>query len=184
MALTAGSVVLVLGGARSGKSAYAEALVAGSGLDPVYVATAEAGDAEMAARIAAHRARRRADWRTIEAPLELAAAIAGEGTPDRALLVDCLTLWLANLGADGREARCETEALIAALRATPALAVLVSDEVGAGIVPQAALARAFRDAQGILNQAVAALADHVVLVVAGLPVLLKRNGRCPDDLRI
>jgi adenosylcobinamide kinase/adenosylcobinamide-phosphate guanylyltransferase len=171
------TITFVLGGARSGKSRIAEALVAASGLAPVCIATAEAGDAEMAARIAEHRARRGAQWRTVEAPLELAAAVAAEGRAGRALLVDCLTLWLANQMAAARDIPAATAALEAALGASPARIVAVANEVGGGIVPDNALARAFRDAQGLLNQRIAALADEVILVAAGLAVPLKREGR-------
>ncbi len=160
------SLTLVLGGARSGKSAYAERLLgAGS-----YIATAEPGDAEMAARIAAHRARRGPQWRTVEAPLELAGAIRAAAPP---ILVDCLTLWLANLFAAGRIPEHESEALLAALREAAGPVVLVANEVGLGLVPETALGRAFRDAAGRLNQAVAAAVQRVVFVAAGLPLVLK-----------
>src|SRR5690606_20342413 len=156
------SHVLVLGGQRSGKSRFAEGLVAGRGGRPLYVATApptdgdaDGSDAEMAARIAAHRARRGDAWTIIEAPLELAAALGRAGEAS-AVLVDCLTLWLANLMQAGRHPEAETERLLAALAAVPAPVVLVSNEVGAGIIPANALARRFADAQGILNQRVAA----------------------------
>ncbi len=170
------ATTLVLGGARSGKSAYAERLVAAHldrTADPTatYVATAEAGDAEMAARIAAHRARRDAHWRTVEAPLNLAAAIAANAAGP--MLVDCLTLWLANLMAAAHAPEAATDTLIAALRDRPAPTVLVANEVGLGIVPNSALSRRFRDAAGRLNQTVAAIAERVVLVAAGLPLILK-----------
>lgn len=166
-------LTLVLGGARSGKSRFAESLVEASGLAPVYVATATAGDAEMAARIARHRARRGARWRTVEEPLALAATLAGEAAPDRAILVDCLTLWLANLMAAGRDIDGERQALLAGLAALAGPAVLVSNEVGQGIVPESALARAFRDHAGLLHQDIAAAADAVTLVTAGLAQALK-----------
>ena len=165
-------VTLALGGARSGKSRFAERLVAASGLRPVYIATAKAGDAEMAARIAAHRARRGAEWTTVEEPLALAAALADVG-PGSAALVDCLTLWLANLMAAGRDVDAERRALAAALPAPGASVVLVSNEVGQGIVPDNALARRFRDAAGLLHQDVAAAADRVYFIAAGLPQRLK-----------
>ena len=170
------ATTLVLGGARSGKSAYAERLVVAhldrtAGSTATYIATAEAGDAEMAARIAAHRARRDARWRTIEAPLDLAAAIAANGTGP--MLVDCLTLWLSNLMAAARAPEAETDTLIAALRDRSAPIVLVANEVGLGIVPDSALGRRFRDAAGRLNQAVAAVAERVVFVAAGLPLVIK-----------
>jgi adenosylcobinamide kinase/adenosylcobinamide-phosphate guanylyltransferase len=168
---------LVIGGARSGKSAFAERLVLGSGLQPVYVATATAFDGEMADRIAAHRADRDGKgWRTLEAPRDLSAALAG-ATAGEAVLVDCATLWLTNALLDGADLTAEAAALEAALAACAAPVVVVSNEVGFGIVPDNALARAFRDAQGRLNQRLAAAAGLAVLVAAGLPVVLK--GRLP-----
>ncbi len=166
-------VTLVLGGARSGKSRYAEGLVERQPGARVYLATAEAGDDEMAARIAAHRARRGAGWRTVEAPLELAGALAQASTPDGAVLVDCLTLWLSNLMAAGRDVDEEATRLLAALAGLDGPAVLVANEVGLGIVPDNPLARAFRDHAGRLNQRIAEAAGRVVLVAAGLPVVLK-----------
>jgi len=166
-------LTLVLGGVRSGKSRYAEALVEGQPGACVYIATAEAGDDEMRARIAAHRARRGSRWRTVETALDLTPVLARECAPDRAVLVDCLTLWLANLMAAGRDVAAEREALVAALPGLGGPAVLVSNEVGLGIVPEGALARAFRDHAGLLHQAVAAVADGVVLMAAGLPLVLK-----------
>ena len=163
---------LILGGARSGKSARAEMLtlaLAGDG-PAVYLATSEAGDAEMAARIAEHRARRGSQWVTREAPLDLTDALAGETRP---MLVDCLTLWLSNLMAAGRDIAGEGDRLAAAVAARAAPIVLVSNEVGMGIVPDNALARAFRDHAGRLHQKIAAVADRVELVVAGLPLVLK-----------
>jgi adenosylcobinamide kinase / adenosylcobinamide-phosphate guanylyltransferase len=162
---------LVLGGARSGKSRYAESLV--SALPPPwnYVATAEAGDAEMVERIASHRARRGASWRTIEAPRDLAGPLqAAKVAPT---LVDCLTLWLSNLILAGADIDAEMERLDQALAAAAAPVVMVANEVGYGIVPDHSLGRRFRDMQGVLNQRVAARADRVVLVVAGLPLALK-----------
>ena len=166
-------LTLVLGGARSGKSRYAERLVLASGLAPVYVATAEALDDEMAARIAAHRARRGADWRTVEEPLDLVAALHRECAPDRAVLVDCLTLWLANLMGQDRPPGPEIERLVAALGALPGALVLVSNEVGLGVVPTAAMARAFIDHAGWLHQRIAEQAEVVVFMAAGLPLHLK-----------
>lgn len=167
---------LVLGGARSGKSAHAEHLAAEMGRHPVYLATATAGDAEMAARIARHRARRGDSWRTIEVPLALPEAIEQAAGPDAPVLVDCLTLWLANLLQAGRDPVRETELLLAALRRAPGPVVLVSNEVGLGIVPDNALARRFRDEAGRMNQVMAEAAGRVVLVIAGLPQILKDNG--------
>lgn len=161
---------LILGGARSGKSARALALCPAP---HVFLATAEALDDEMAARIAHHRAERGADWPVVEAPLDLAGAIRAEGAPGRHLLVDCLTLWLANLMHHGRDPAAETAALIAALAEAPGSAVLVSNEVGMGLAPTTPLGRAFRDEQGRLNQRTAAAADRVEFVAAGLALTLK-----------
>jgi adenosylcobinamide kinase/adenosylcobinamide-phosphate guanylyltransferase len=166
-------LTLVLGGARSGKSRHGEALVESQPGACVYLATAEARDAEMAARIRAHRARRGARWRTVEAPLDLIGELAGAARPDGAVLVDCLTLWLSNLMDAGRDVAAESEALTAALPNLAGPAVLVSNEVGLGIVPDNALARRFRDAAGALHQSIAALASSVVFVTAGLPLILK-----------
>ena len=165
-------LTLVLGGARSGKSRHAEALVTATPAPWMYVATAEPFDDEMKARIAEHRSRRGEKWRTIEAPLDLAGAI--ERAPAGAtVLVDCLTLWLNNLMYNNRDIDAETARLEAALAAPPGPVVLVSNEVGSGIVPDNAEARRFRDLQGRLNQRIAARADHVVLLVAGLPMVVK-----------
>ena len=168
-----GSITLVLGGARSGKSRHAEKLAEAAAAARVYVATAEARDAEMAARIAEHRARRADGWRTVEAPLELASALAQASAPDRAVLADCLTIWLANLMEAGRDPHAETDKLLAGLTAAAGPVVLVANEVGLGIVPGNALGRDFRDHAGRLNQAVAAAADRVLFVAAGLPLVLK-----------
>ena len=166
-------MTLVLGGARSGKSAYAESLFAGAGA--VYVATAEAIDDEMRDRIARHRARRGAQWTTVEAPLDLAGAL-GAPLPDASgagVLVDCLTVWLGNLMHAGRDIDREARTLLESLAVAEVPLVLVANEVGLGVVPENALARAFRDHAGRLNQALAARADRVVLVTAGLPLDLK-----------
>jgi adenosylcobinamide kinase/adenosylcobinamide-phosphate guanylyltransferase len=167
------SHVLVLGGQRSGKSRYAEGLVTASGGKPVYLATAEPGDGEMTRRIAAHRARRGEGWRLVEEPLDLAGALAIASQSGTTVLVECLTLWLANLMAAERPIEAETEALIDALRRAEGAVALVSNEVGSGIVPENALARRYADALGVLNQRIAATVDHVVLVAAGLPLILK-----------
>lgn len=166
-------LVLVLGGARSGKSAFAERLATDSGLRAVYVATALPGDAEMAERIAAHRARRNPRWTTLEAPDRIEAAIAAEAGAGVAILVDCLTLWLSNLMHTGDDIEARSHSLIEAASAACGLRVFVSNEVGLGLVPETPLGRRFRDAQGRLNQAVAAAADTVVFMAAGLPLLLK-----------
>jgi adenosylcobinamide kinase/adenosylcobinamide-phosphate guanylyltransferase len=162
---------LVLGGARSGKSRYAEGLI--TTLQPpwAYVATAEAGDEEMAERIKAHRARRGAGWRTLEAPRDLAAALAA--CKNMPVLIDCLTLWLSNLMLADADIDAEVERLEKALAAAAAPVVMVANEVGSGIVPDHPLGRRFRDLQGSLNQRIAAGADRVVLMIAGLPLALK-----------
>ena len=172
------AVTLILGGARSGKSRYAEALVMSAAGAATYIATAEPGDAEMAARIAEHRARRHevergAFWQTVEAPFDLAPAILAQAGPERPLLVDCLTLWLSNLMLAGRVVEHAAETLCAALREARGPVVLVANEVGLGLVPETPLGREFRDAAGRLNQQVAALAGRVVFVAAGLPLVLK-----------
>ena len=166
-------LTLVLGGARSGKSRHAEQLVLASGLEPVYLATAEALDAEMAARIAAHRARRGPAWRTVEVPLDLVGALTVECAAGRAVLVDCLTLWLTNLIVQERPVDAEIERLLEVLPRLPGALVLVSNEVGQGVVPVAAMARAFVDHAGFLHQRLAERADTVVLMTAGLPQRLK-----------
>jgi adenosyl cobinamide kinase/adenosyl cobinamide phosphate guanylyltransferase len=164
-------LTLVLGGARSGKSRYAESLIAALPPPWLYMATAEAGDAEMTARIETHRARRGPQWQTIEALRGLAAALQRSG--DRPVLVDCLTLWLSNLMLAGVDIEAETAHLERALAAATAPVVLVANEVGYGIVPEHPLGRKFRDLQGLLNQRIAGRADRVVLVVAGLPLAVK-----------
>ena len=174
-------LTVVLGGARSGKSRYAEALVesvAGAG---TYCATAEPGDDEMRARIAAHRARRGDFWRTVEAPLALAEAVVAEARADRPLLVDCLTLWLSNVMMAERPIDAEFSALRAALREAAGPVVLVANEVGLGLVPETPLGRRFRDAAGHLNQMVAALANRVVFVAAGLPLVMKEAPAAATD---
>ena len=164
-------LTLVLGGARSGKSRYAETLFTALPPPWIYVATAQALDAEMAARIGAHRARRGAGWTTAEVPRDLAAALAAHAKMP--ILVDCLTLWLSNLMMADAKIEAEIDRLEAALARAAAPVVLVANEVGSGIVPDNALARRFRDLQGGLNQRIAARADHVVLLVAGLPLIVK-----------
>jgi adenosylcobinamide kinase / adenosylcobinamide-phosphate guanylyltransferase len=164
---------LVLGGARSGKSRYAEGLLEAGAPPWIYLATAQPLDEEMAARIAKHRARRRAGWTIVEAPLELASAVAANAGSETPLLVDCLTLWLSNIMLAGIDVEDACRRLTRTLGDANGPIVLVSNEVGLGVVPDNALARTFRDAQGRLNQDVAALADRVVLMAAGLPLTLK-----------
>ena len=170
-------LTLVLGGARAGKSAFAEGL-ARAWERRVYVATAVVTDDEMAERIASHRARRGADWRTVEEPVELAAAVRRESAPGTSLLVDCLTVWLGNLMHHGRDVEAACEALLESVASAPGPVVLVANEVGLGIVPDNAMARGFRDHAGRLNQAVARLAGRVYFVSAGIPLTLK--GPPPD----
>jgi adenosylcobinamide kinase / adenosylcobinamide-phosphate guanylyltransferase len=167
-----GGLTLVLGGARSGKSRYAEGLITALPAPWIYVATAQAGDAEMAERIATHRAQRGTGWQAIEAPHDLARALdtAPAGAP---VLVDCLTIWLSNRMLADADVTADIRHLEDALGRRVGPVVLVSNEVGSGIVPDNALARRFRDLQGRLNQRMAARADRVALVVAGLPLMLK-----------
>jgi adenosylcobinamide kinase/adenosylcobinamide-phosphate guanylyltransferase len=170
-------VILVLGGARSGKSRHAEALAQTRPPPWHYVATAEARDGEMDARIREHRQRRGSGWLTVEAPLDLPGAVRRwGGEPGATLLVDCLTLWLANLLEAGRPIEAATAELVAACDAGRGVVIFVANELGLGIVPDNALARAFRDHAGRLNQAVAARADRVDFVAAGLVLPLKRPG--------
>ncbi|QMU57110.1 MAG: bifunctional adenosylcobinamide kinase/adenosylcobinamide-phosphate guanylyltransferase [Boseongicola sp.] len=168
-----GRIILVTGGARSGKSVWAEARMRDLAGPPVYIATAEARDGEMEGRIAAHIARRGPEWSTVEEPRDLAGALQrtdGAG----ARLVDCLTLWLTNeMLADGGDWEAALEGLVEVLKGQAAPVVLVTNEVGSGIVPANALSRAFQDAAGTVNQAVGAIADEVVLVVAGQPLRIK-----------
>lgn len=164
---------LVFGGARSGKSRFAEQLAVTSGLEKIYVATGAAFDAEMADRIAAHRQQRGAGWHTIEEQTDLKRVLEDTCQPDRVVLVDCLTLWLSNLTFADKDAAAETDALCGTVEGLPGPVVFVSNEVGQGIVPDNQLSRAFRDAQGRLNQDMARVCAQVVLVAAGLPLLLK-----------
>lgn len=166
---------LILGGARSGKSALAERLAGESGLAVAYIATATAGDEEMAGRIAHHRARRPAGWELIEEPQRLAAALQDAAAPGRCLLVDCLTLWLNNVIADEALFLRERAALLEILPALPGRVILVSNEVGMGIVPLGELTRRYCDEAGRLHQDLAQICDRVTLVAAGLPLLLKGN---------
>ena len=166
-------VTLVLGGARSGKSRYGERLAAQSGLTPVYVATAEAFDAEMDERIGEHKARRGAQWRNVEEPLELLAALKANAQADKCLLVDCLTLWVTNCMLAERDPVTACQSLVEALPSLPGPVIFISNETGLGIVPDNAMARRFRDMAGLVNQAIAAAADRVVFIAAGLPIVLK-----------
>ena len=165
-------LTLVLGGARSGKSRHAEGLVQAHPAPWLYVATAQAFDDEMGERIALHRSRRPEGWITRDAPLDLAAAIR-EAEPGRAVLVDCLTLWLTNVMLAERDVAADIADLEAACAGAPGPLVLVSNEVGLGIVPDNALARRFRDQAGLLHQRLATRADRVVLAVAGFPLIVK-----------
>jgi adenosylcobinamide kinase/adenosylcobinamide-phosphate guanylyltransferase len=162
---------LVLGGARSGKSAHAQRRAAESGLQVTVIATGTAGDAEMAARIAHHRAARPSGWRTVEAPRELASALRAEAAPGRCLIVDCLTLWLMNV-IDG-DFEAERRALFDALPDLPGEVLFVANEIGLGIVPLGEETRRFRDEAGRLNQDLAAACERVTFVAAGLPLVLK-----------
>jgi len=162
---------LVLGGARSGKSAYAQRRAAESGLPVTMIATGTAGDEEMAARIARHRAARPDGWRTVEAPRQLALALRAEAAPGRCVVVDCLTLWLMNVIGSGFET--EREALLGALPGLPGEVLFVANEIGLGIVPLGEATRCFRDEAGRLNQDLAAACERVTFVAAGLPLTLK-----------
>lgn len=168
---------LILGGARSGKSALAERLAIESARDVVYIATSQPGDDEMATRIAHHRARRPAHWDCIEEPLALAHTLRLHARADRVLLVDCLTLWLSNLLGDADPTRfiAERDALMRMLPGLPGNVLLVSNEVGLGIVPMGELTRRFVDEAGRLHQALAAQCERVLFVAAGLPLTLKGN---------
>lgn len=173
MTVPHGGAVLVLGGARSGKSAFAERLVAGTGLERHYIATGRAFDDEMRQRIAKHREDRGGGWRTHEEPLALAARIAEVAREDRAVLVDCLTLWVTNLMLEERDIPAEFSGLLAAIAGAPGRLVFVSNEVGLGIVPDNRMAREFRDHAGRLHQQVAALVPEVYFIAAGLPLKMK-----------
>ena len=165
--------LLVLGGARSGKSAYAQGLAEACGPERLYLATAGAGDEEMAARIARHRADRGRGWATLEEPLEVARALGAEARPGRVVVVDCLTLWLSNVMLAGRDPGQAVAGLIRAIEGLAGPAILVSNEVGLGIVPEHRLGREFRDWQGRANREIAAACDAAVFIAAGLPLQLK-----------
>ncbi|MBV0933360.1 bifunctional adenosylcobinamide kinase/adenosylcobinamide-phosphate guanylyltransferase [Marinobacterium weihaiense] len=164
---------LILGGARSGKSRLAEQLARASGREVTYIATAQAHDDEMQARIQRHRDERPAHWQTLEEPLALAATLLARQAPEHCLLIDCLTLWTTNQLLAGADMAAEREALCAALQNARGEILLVSNETGMGVVPMGELSRRFSDEAGWLNQAVAALADQVVLTVAGIPLVIK-----------
>lgn len=167
-----GKTILITGGARSGKSGIAETKALSLAPRAVYIATAEVRDHEMASRVAQHQARRGAEWVTHPEPLDLVGALrATDGQGPR--LVDCLTLWLTNVMLGGHDWQAEGRALVDALPRQVDPVILVTNEVGGGIVPDNALAREFRDAAGLLNQWVAATADEVILAVAGLPLKVK-----------
>jgi adenosylcobinamide kinase/adenosylcobinamide-phosphate guanylyltransferase len=165
--------LLVLGGARSGKSGFAQGLAEDSGLDAIFIATAQAYDREMEERIARHARARDARWRLVEAPFDLTDAIAAHADVGRILLVDCLTLWLSNIMLRGDDVDRATGILVSAVSVLGGPVILVSNEVGSGIVPDTVLGRRFRDEQGRLNQALARTCSGVVLVAAGLPLRLK-----------
>lgn len=168
-------IELVLGGARSGKSALAEQLARESGKNVLYVATATPSDGEMAERIARHRARRPGGWRLLEEPLRLASAIRENTVAGQCIIVDCMTLWLNNLMFmdEGRHLEDEKQAFVELLQGYEEQLILVSNEVGMGIVPMGEISRRFQDESGWLNQAVAGMSDRVILTVAGLPHVLK-----------
>lgn len=166
-------LALILGGARSGKSRFAERLAQSRGQRLVYMATAEAHDDEMTERIARHRADRGPDWQTIEVPIDLPATIARASGLGTVILVDCLTLWLSNMMLADRQIAAATDDLLTALAEAPGPVLMVANEVGLGIVPENALARRFRDEAGRMNQRVAAHVPHVAFISAGLPMWLK-----------
>jgi adenosylcobinamide kinase/adenosylcobinamide-phosphate guanylyltransferase len=169
MALTC----LILGGARSGKSRRALALAEQFGRRPIFIATAEALDDEMADRIRRHQEERSGKWTTIESPLDLSSAIERASDIGDVCVIDCLTLWLSNLMHHGRDVSVETERLCKTIELSSASVVLVSNEVGLGLVPETPLGRTFRDEQGRLNQTLAKICDRVEFIVAGLPLALK-----------
>jgi adenosylcobinamide kinase/adenosylcobinamide-phosphate guanylyltransferase len=164
---------LILGGARSGKSAYAQSLAEAHGPERLYLATATAGDEEMAARIARHQCDRGQGWTTLEEPLEVAAALVAHAQAGRVVVVDCLTLWLSNVMLGGRDPGPAITALAEAIVGLGGPAILVSNEVGMGLVPDNKLGREFRDWQGRANREIGAVCDAVIFVVAGLPLQLK-----------
>ena len=181
------TISLILGGARSGKSAHAQSLAEQSGLAVTYIATAQVYDDEFAARVALHRQSRPTHWKTVETPHHLAAILRREAAPDRCLIVDCLTLWLAQcicpdcVPTEGVDWEKERADFLAALPALPGRIVLVSNEVGMGIVPLGEINRRFQDEQGRLNQTVVTRAQNVVFMAAGLPLALKNESLTTSD---
>jgi adenosylcobinamide kinase/adenosylcobinamide-phosphate guanylyltransferase len=166
-------VMLIVGGARAGKSRYAERLMSARPARHAVIATALAGDAEMAERIARHKTERDKSWEVIEQAISVRSAIRNAARPDRIVLVDCLTLWISNLMAEKRDIDVEVQGLVGTLQIAAGPVIIVSNEVGLGIVPDNALARAFRDNLGRANQAVAAAAECAVFMAAGIPLVLK-----------
>ena len=170
--MTLPKLTLVLGGAASGKSAFAEGLATQAGNRPTYIATAQVYDDEMAEKVARHRETRGSSWHTIEEPIEIANAVA-TAPAGQPILIDCATLWLTNLILGELDVAAQSDALLDTVRKTANPVVIVSNEVGQGIVPDNALSRRFRNAQGTLNQQIAQEADLVVAIMAGLPLTLK-----------
>ncbi len=171
------STSLILGGARSGKSHYAEKLAIESGKEVVYIATAKVLDEEMVQRVSRHKTDRPTEWETIEEPLALADSLQHWASPDRVILVDCLTMWLTNLLSDSDKSLLQNELdqLLSCLPELPGTLIFVSNEVGMGIIPMGELTRVFVDEAGRLHQQLAQLVDNVVLMVAGLPHIIKAN---------
>ncbi len=175
--ITLKGTTLIVGGARSGKSAYGEVLIASLKLNPVYIATAQADDEEMHQRIIEHQIRRGTGWTTVEQPLALCEALKQYAVPGNAVLVDCLTLWLSNLMMADKDIAAETSKLADLMPLLAAPVVFVSNEVGMGLVPETALGRDFRDHAGRMNQRIAEAADNVSFIAAGLPLSLKATKR-------
>jgi adenosylcobinamide kinase/adenosylcobinamide-phosphate guanylyltransferase len=169
-------ITFILGGARSGKSRYAEQLLSREG-KRTYIATAEIIDEEMRERMTQHRDRRGKAWTTCEEPLDLAAALANSDAKDGAILIDCITVWLANLIHHGRDTEGEVDRLCRTLKNVKGSVVIVANEVGLGIVPDNALARRFRDEAGRANQKIAAISGEVIFMSAGIPLVLKKRRR-------
>ena len=168
---------LILGGARSGKSSYAEKLALSFDLEPIYIATAQAKDDEMVDRIRHHKLRRNADWKTIEEPLNISKVIVDHSSPHNVILIDCLTLWLSNIFAKSLNFETEIKTLVEAVAAAKGPIIFVSNEVGQGIVPINELARNFRDEAGRLNQQIAASVANVYVIMAGLPLPIKEDNK-------